>query len=68
MENSLDEMDLSPPHTRPGTPTAKMNNTTEETLCQRLFRTTAITQTIHGHPRRLQRDSGNARDEPMPQH
>ncbi|GFW55343.1 hypothetical protein TNCV_117281 [Trichonephila clavipes] len=35
----LDEMDLSPPHSRPTTPNS--NVTTEETPCQRLVRTTA---------------------------
>ncbi|GFR14849.1 hypothetical protein TNCT_141611 [Trichonephila clavata] len=37
MENLLDEMDLSPPHSRPGTPPTDHNGTTEETPCQRLI-------------------------------
>ncbi|GFQ78979.1 hypothetical protein TNCT_442651 [Trichonephila clavata] len=41
MENLLDEIDLSPPHLRPGTPTTDHNGTTEESPCQRLVRTTA---------------------------
>ncbi|GFQ96253.1 hypothetical protein TNCT_163601 [Trichonephila clavata] len=41
MEKLLDEMDLSPPHSRPGTPPTDHNGTTEELPCQRLVRTTA---------------------------
>ncbi|GFQ70813.1 hypothetical protein TNCT_76231 [Trichonephila clavata] len=48
-------MDLSPPHSRPGTPPTDHNVTTEETPCQRLVRTTAnfkrFTATRDGYKR-----------------
>ncbi|GFQ64574.1 gem-associated protein 2 [Trichonephila clavata] len=72
MENLLDEMDLSPPHTRPGTPPTDHNGTTEESPCQRLVRTTAnikrFTTTRDGYKRimeTLETDRSHNPDDPL---
>ncbi|GFR19829.1 hypothetical protein TNCT_487411 [Trichonephila clavata] len=71
MEN-LDEMDLSPSHSRPGTPPTDHNGTTEESPCQRLVRTTAIikrlTATRDGYKRimeTLEMDRSHNPDDPL---
>ncbi|GFR33890.1 hypothetical protein TNCT_673741 [Trichonephila clavata] len=68
----LDEMDLSPPHSRPGTPPTDHNGTTEETPCQRLVRTTAnikrFTATRDGYKRimeTLEMDRSHNPDDPL---
>ncbi|GFQ89361.1 hypothetical protein TNCT_653511 [Trichonephila clavata] len=74
MENLLDEMDLSLPHSRPGTPPTDHNGTTEESPCQILVRTTAnikrFTATRDGYKRimeTLEMDrSHNPEDNPQP--
>ncbi|GFQ73116.1 hypothetical protein TNCT_73801, partial [Trichonephila clavata] len=72
MENLLDEMDLSPPHSRPGTPPTDHNGTTEESPCQRLVRTTAnikrFTATRDGYKRimeTLEMDRSHNPDDPL---
>ncbi|GFR18034.1 hypothetical protein TNCT_641391 [Trichonephila clavata] len=72
MENLLDEMDLSPAHSRPGTPPTDHNGTTEESPCQRLVRTTAnikrFTATRDGYKRimeTLEMDRSHNPDDPL---
>ncbi|GFR01224.1 hypothetical protein TNCT_616601 [Trichonephila clavata] len=72
MENLLDEMNLSPPHSRPGTPPTDHNGTTEESPYQRLVRTTAnikrFTATRDGYKRimeTLEMDRSHNPDDPL---
>ncbi|GFT66253.1 hypothetical protein TNCV_650801 [Trichonephila clavipes] len=62
----LDEMDLSPPHSRPITPNSDVM--TEETPCQRLVRTTAnikrFTTTRDGYKQILMSHESDAKHDP----